>query len=415
MSDAPKRASHPKSIIPRVPAPVNPSASRYTRSFMVGDWHNEGVGVRAGRIRVGVIGTGFGAQVHLPAIAAVAGLEIVALCGRDAARVEKIADAYDIPHVFADYRDLIACADVDAVTIALPPALHHPAAIAAIAAGKHVLCEKPMARNANEAREMARMAETSGVTAMLCHELRFVPARARAKQLIDDGYVGTPSLAHLTFLRPVDADARGRSWHWLMDAEAGGGMLGALGAHFVDTLRWWFGDIAEVAGATAVAMPHRTTPNGNLIEATAEDTFGMLLRFGSGVLGSITCSAAAWHGPGEEIRVFGAEGMLTVALDGSLWGARKDDLAPMPLPIPPELLGSGVPEVDAAPAMHALIPPFVRLVRRWSEGIATATSPTPSFADGLRVQEALDAVQRSQQQHKWVDVSGARWPTAPPR
>ncbi len=369
----------------------------------------------ASRIRVGVIGTGFGAQVHLPAFAALPDFEIVAVCGRNGAKVEAIADAYDIRNTFANYRDLIACRDVEAVTIATPPAHHHPAAIAAITAGKHVLCEKPMARNANEAREMLRMAEMSNVTAMLSHEFRFVPARARMKELLDEGFIGAVSLAQLSFLRPLVADVRGHAWQWLVDAEAGGGMLGALGAHFVDALRWWFGEISEVAGASSVSVPTVRTGSGDALHANAEDTFAMLLHFASGAIGNIICSAAAWHGPGEEIRAFGSEGMLTIALDGTLWGARHGDPSPEPLPIPARLLGSGIPEVDDAPAGHALIPAFIRLARVWAHGIRTGTSPSPSFADGLRVQEALDAVPRSQEQHKWVDVSGARWPTAPTR
>lgn len=371
--------------------------------------------MRGPRIRVGVIGTGFGAQVHLPALAALQNFEITALCGRDIAKVDTIADIYDIRHVYTDYRDLIACPEVDAITIATPPALHHPTAVAAIAAGKHVLCEKPMARNAKEAREMARMAETSGVTAMLGHEFRFTPARARMKELIDEGYLGAVSLAQLSFLRPLLADPRGRSWNWLMDTDAGGGMLGALGSHFVDSLRWWFGEINEVAGVAAATVPIPWRGETGEPGGAAEDTYTMLLRFASGAMGTITCSAAAWHGPGEEIRAFGSEGMLTIALDGTLWGARYDNAAPVPIPIPAHLHGSGIPEVDAAPGGHALIPPFIRLARRWAEGILAGSSPSPSFADGLRVQEALDAVYRSQTQHKWVDVSGARWPVAPPR
>ncbi|MDQ6908523.1 MAG: Gfo/Idh/MocA family oxidoreductase [Chloroflexota bacterium] len=369
----------------------------------------------ASRIRVGVIGTGFGAQVHLPSFAALPEFEIAAICGRNGAKVEAIADAYDIRNTFTDYRDLIACNDVDAVTIAMPPALHHPAAIAAITAGKHVLCEKPMARNANEAREMLRMAEMGNVTAMLSHEFRFVPARARMKELLDEGYIGAVSLAHLSFLRPLMADARGKAWQWLVDTDAGGGMLGALGAHFVDAMRWWFGDLSEVAGASSVSAPTVRVGDGNLLHADAEDTFAMLLRFASGAIGNIVCSAAASHGPGEEIRAFGSEGMLTITLDGTLWGARNGDPAPEPIAIPARLFGSGIAEVDAEAAAHPLIPPFIRLARTWAYGIETGTNPSPSFADGLRVQEALDAVPRSQQQHKWVDVSGARWPTAPTR
>ncbi len=370
----------------------------------------------ASRIRVGVIGTGFGAQVHLPSFAALPEFEIAAICGRNGAKVEMIADAYDIRNTFTDYRDLITCNAVDAVTIAMPPALHHPAAIAAITAGKHLLCEKPMARNANEAREMLRMAEMRNVTAMLSHEFRFVPARARMKELLDEGYIGAVSLAHLSFLRPLMADARGKAWQWLVDTDAGGGMLGALGAHFIDTMRWWFGDLSEVAGASSVSAPTVHVGDGTVLHADAEDTFAMLLRFASGAIGNIVCSAAASHGPGEEIRAFGSEGMLTITLDGTLWGARNGDPAPEPIAIPARLFGSGIAEVDAeATAAHPLIPPFIRLARTWAYGIESGTNPSPSFADGLRVQEALDAVPRSQQQHKWVDVSGARWPTAPTR
>ncbi len=371
--------------------------------------------VRASRIRVGVIGTGFGAQVHLPSLAALPDFEIVAVCGRNGAKVEAIADAYDIRNTFTDYRDLIACNDVEAVTIATPPALHHPAAIAAITAGKHVLCETPMARNANEAREMVRMAEMRDVTAMLSHAFRFVPARARMKELLDENYIGTVSLAHLSFLRPLLADARGKAWQWLVDTDAGGGMLGALGAHFVDAMRWWFGELNEVAGASSVSVPTVHTDGDTVLHADAEDTFAMLLQFASGAIVNIVCSAAASHGPGEEVRVFGSEGMLTIALDGTLWGARSGDQTPEPIAIPVRLIGSGITEVDATTDGHPLIPPFIRLARLWAHGIATGTSPSPSFADGLRVQEALDAVSRSQQQHKWVDVSGARWPTAPTR
>ena len=108
-------------------------------------------------------------------------------------------------------------------------------------------------------------------------------------------------------------------------------MLGALGSHFVDTLRWWFGEISEVAGAAAATVPIPWHGGNRESGAAAEDTFTMLLRFASGAMGTITCSAAAWHGPGEEIRAFGSEGMLTIALDGTLWGGRYDDAAPVPI------------------------------------------------------------------------------------
>jgi predicted dehydrogenase len=154
----------------------------------------------------------------------------------------------------------------------------------------------------------------------------------------------------------------------------------------VDSMRWWFGEISEVAGASAVSMPTIRAGGGNVLHADAEDTFALLLRFASGAIGNIACSTAAWHGPGEEIRAFGSHGMLTVASDGTLWGARSGDPSPQPLPIPARLIGSGIPEVDDAGAGHPLIPPFIRLARAWAQGIRTGTNPSPSFADGLRAQ-----------------------------
>jgi predicted dehydrogenase len=257
---------------------------------------------------------------------------------------------------------------------------------------------------------MARLAETTGITAMVNAASRFLPARARMKELVEDGYLGTLHLVQATFLQPMPPTAD--AWTWALDSEQGGGMLGIVGTPVVDCLRWWFGEIQEVAGATAVVAAERIPRDGVPIVPTGEDTYAFVLRFASGAIGNLTCGTTAWHGPGEEIRAFGAEGMLAIAPDGTLWGARRDEPRPIPIAVPDELLGSGIPEVDATP-VHPLIPPTIRLMRRWLGGIATGMSPAPSFADGLRVQEVLDAVHRSQYQQKWVDVSGAKWPLAP--
>jgi predicted dehydrogenase len=265
-----------------------------------------------------------------------------------------------------------------------------------------------MARNANEAREMARLVETMGVTAMINDAARFLPARAHMKQLVADGYLGALHLVQATFLQPMPPT---ETWSWAVNNELGGGVLGIVGTPVVDSLRWWFGEIQEVAGATAVVRTERIVHDGSAILPTAEDTYAFVVRFASGAIGNVTCGTTAWHGPGEEIRAFGGEGMLAIAPDGTLWGARRDEPSPAPIDIPEELMGSGIPEVDVTP-VHPLIPPTIRLLRHWLDGIHTGASPAPSFADGLRVQEVLDAVQRSQYQHKWVDVSGAKWPLA---
>ncbi len=335
--------------------------------------------MQRGKIRIGIIGTGHGARVHLPAFHVLPDAEVIALCGRDVAKAETLAAPYGVPYVFDDWRDLVGSSDVDAVSIAAPPELHHAMAIAALSAGKPVLCESPMARTATEAREMQRMAEMHHVAAMAGFVGRFLPARALMKELIETGFVATPTLAQVTFLCPAET------------ANAGG-LLGALGAPYVDALRWWLGEITEVAGAT-------------------NDAAGILLRFASGAVATLTLSAGAWHGPGEEIRIFGTGGMLALVPDGAVWGARRADLMPTRLVVPEHLRGSGIRVVDAEEPPHPLVPPMIRLARRWFVSIRTGAVRSPSFADGLRAQEVLDAIGRSQTQHKWVDVSGARWST----
>lgn len=346
-------------------------------------------------MRVGIIGLGFGAEVHLPAFTLLPDTIVTAICGRTVARTQAFAEAYAVPGVYTDYRELIASDDVDAVSIAVPTDLHHAVTLAALAAGKAVLCEKPLARTITEARELARTAEARGVTAMVDHEWRFLPARARMQELIAEGYLGTVSLVQVTFLHALPADGRRAA----IDADTGG-VLVNLGAHHIDALRWWFGEIAEVVGTVA------------------DDAFAVSLRFASGAMGSVTLSVSAAHGPGEEVRAFGDGGMLALAPDGTLWGAtRAANDIPAPIAIPARLLGSGIAEVDARPLplpAHPLLPPFLRLARLWVDAVPTGISPSPNFADGLHTQEVLDAIARSHSQRKWITLAGPRPPVSSP-
>ncbi len=132
-------------------------------------------------IRVGVIGTGFGAAVHIPALKHLPEFEVAAVCSRRAARARSVAAEHKIPTVCTDFREMVNDQEIDAVVVAAPPYLHHQMTLAALEAGKHVLCEKPMARNLAEARDMVKMAERAGVAAMVNHEFRFLPLRSRIK------------------------------------------------------------------------------------------------------------------------------------------------------------------------------------------------------------------------------------------
>src|SRR6476646_9605549 len=143
-----------------------------------------------------VVGTGFGARVHVPALRA-AGFEVHALVGRDPERTARRAERLGIEHACTSLADALAVDGVAAVTIAAPPVAHAGLAIAACDAGRHVICEKPFALDAEEAAAMLAAAERAGVTALVGHEFRWAPDRALAGRVIADGLIGEPRLATL--------------------------------------------------------------------------------------------------------------------------------------------------------------------------------------------------------------------------
>src|SRR5215471_6708290 len=143
--------------------------------------------------KVGVIGVGFGAQVYVPAFQS-EGWNVAAICSRNRDKAAKVAADAGIRGVYSDPLELIARDDLDAVAIASPPAGHHPLAIAALAAGRHVLCEKPFALNVAEAIDMRDAAAKTRLTAMVGHEFRFTPQRAFIKDLLGESYVGAARL-----------------------------------------------------------------------------------------------------------------------------------------------------------------------------------------------------------------------------
>ena len=357
-------------------------------------------------IRVGLIGTGFGASLHLSALRGNPDFQMMAICSRRPERARAAALDHGVPEHSADYRELVQTRDIDAFIIASPPHLHHTMVIAALEEGKHVLCEKPMARNLAEARDMQRIAERVGTVAMVNHQLRFLPVRARIHELIGEGFIGEPHAASVVVHRSSLNDPMDRPWGWLMEQEKAGGMLGATGAHYVDALRWWFGEVKAVAGAVSTLVRQRRLPDSSVMaKVDADDNFAVILRFASGALGTIHVTATAGHEGDEEITLSGSEGTLAIR-QGKLWGARLGDFSLTELPAPERLTAGFVP------GGHYLVQPTALLLRAWARAIREGTSPSPSFADGVKTQELIDGVIRSSQQGRWIDTSGIRWPMA---
>jgi len=345
----------------------------------------------AGKRRIGVIGIGFGDAVHVPAFRS-EGWEVAAICSRHADKVRQAAVAAGIADVHTDPLELIHRDDLAAVAIATPPVAHHDLAVAALEAGKHVLCEKPFALDLTQAGRMQRVAAASGRTAMVAHEFRYAPQRGYIRQLLGEGYVGKFELCTIELFLDRFASREPRPLTWFGSRAAGGGLLGALGSHYIDGLRYWFGEVATVSGRLDTLRPDLRDPaTGRIEQAETDDTFAFTLTFRNGGTATMIASFAFAPARGAKIVVMGDEGMLVAeqtgpnpAEDGVVLGSRRGAvLAPLPTP------AQYTPFSDARD--HRLMA-FRLLVREFNAGIERGVSPAPNFDDGVRCQEVLDAV-----------------------
>jgi predicted dehydrogenase len=249
-------------------------------------------------VRVGIIGAGMIAhRSHAEAFQAVPGAEVVAVADVDEPRARAFAEKYQIPQVFSDYETMLARADLDAVSVPLPVFLHAPATIAALRAGKHVLCEKPMARNSAEAQAMVDAARASGKKLAVYWRHRFGAQAKKAKQLIDSGELGRIYYTRTLGLRwrgRPSFDARmTRFGKWFGSLEqAGGGPLMDIGGYALDLVMGLLG-FPKVASASGITFREIDRERMDREGYDVEDLAVGLIRLESGAAISIESSFAA--------------------------------------------------------------------------------------------------------------------------
>ncbi|MCE9673301.1 Gfo/Idh/MocA family oxidoreductase [Myxococcus stipitatus] len=349
-------------------------------------------------IRVGVIGTGFARGTLVPVFRACPGVEVTALASARPERAESAARELGVPYATTDWRELVARADVDLVCIATPPALHHDMTLAALAEGKAVLCEKPTALDAREAEAMWRAARERRVLALLDHELRFLPSRRRMRDLVRTGELGAVRGAHVYYRNDNRASAE-RPWDWWSDAARGGGLLGALGSHAVDALRFVLGrEPDEVLGQLATHVRSRWDPlSGGVRPVTSDDEAVLLMRFGP-IHASVALSSVAPGKPVHGLEVSCERGGLRVE-GRELWCSRVGSRAwervalPEEAPLPP-----GVPDSEWAQGFWRYARAFTDALREGRDTVEDAAT----LEDGWRTQRVLDAARRSHGERRWV-------------
>ena len=352
------------------------------------------------KIRIGIIGTGFARSVQIPAFRKIPGAEIVSVASAHLANAEKTARDFNIPHYTGDWRETIAREDVDLICVTTPPVFHREMTLAALEKGKNVLCEKPMAMNRREAREMLEKSkDAAGVLTLIDHELRFLNGRRRAFEMIRAGDIGKIRHAKYNFRAPHRGDPD-LPWTWWSDAAEGGGALGAIGSHIFDTLRWLAG--AEIASVFCQLQTHvkrrRDAATGELRAVTSDDEANLILRLADNDLtedatASVSLSMVEYPIYQNRVELFGSKGAIRVEYDGELFAgyAAKGEESWTKIQIPLNEAVEGVRNTGWNNGFLEFARELVEALRRGETTLANAAT----FEDGYRVQIALDAARKS--------------------
>ena len=345
--------------------------------------------------RVGIVGTGWGARVQVPVFRE-AGLQVVAIAGFHAEKTRELAAGLDL-RAYDDWRDLVA-SDLDLVSVTSPPSEHREMALAALQAGKHVLCEKPTAMNDAEATELVEAARNHPERiAIIDHELRFLPAWRETRERIHE--IGPIRYAEVRYSSPARGD-RSRAWNWWSDANRGGGVWGAVGSHFADALRYFGMEFEAVQALMRTTIDERPF-EGSTRAVTSDDWASVHFRMRGGSAVSMSFSVVS-GGPDESsvMTIHGEHGALRFIGEEVLISKNRaaftrfagDALADRPGNSHGGAFGTGT--LHLGRALRAAL----------DDGDRSALTPAATFADGLMQQRVLDAARKSASRGGWVEV-----------
>lgn len=347
-------------------------------------------------VRLGVIGTsGWTELMYLNTLRERSDVEITALCGRSAERLAEVAAKHGIKATYTDYRRMFAEAGLDAVVVAAPDDQHKDMVLAAIDAGLHVLCEKPLANTAADARSMLGAAERRQVKHMVLFTWRWQPHYQFLKAMIDNGDFGTIYRASFSFLSGF---ARGNDYQWRYDPARCNGVTGDLGSHMIDLCRWMLGDIESVSATLGTSISRHAVAGHE--RGSGNDSGHLSLKFASGTLAVVDVTAVAHSADMMVKQVVRIEGeKATLDLEHVFFGAKagvtmrlmRADRDSIEDPVVPERYFGKSSRAD-----------FFDIYRKESVGVLEFVNAIregrpvqPGFDVGLRVQEVVDAAMKS--------------------
>ncbi len=370
------------------------------------------------RLGIGLIGSGFMGRTHALGFAVARRvfdlpfeIDLAVLADVDAPTAARAADALGFRRSTANWRDLLDDPEVQVIDITTPNVLHREMALAAIAAGKHVYCEKPLAPTAAEALEMAQAATKAGVATQVGFNYLKNPMLALAKRLIESGAIGTVRTFRGVHAEDYMAD-QAQPWSWRLDPAGGGGALADIGSHILATARYLIGPVTEMIAEVATPIGARPVAAGatETRPVAVDDVTSMLVRFANGATGTIE---ASWIATGRKMQhdfeIYGSKGAITFTQErfNELGLYSTDDATGL----------RGFRTILAGPD-HAPYGAFCVAaghqigfndlkaieVRDFLLAVAGETPSGPGFVEGYEVQKLVELAYRSARERRWLSV-----------
>ncbi len=335
-------------------------------------------------VKIAIAGSGYGRKVALPVYRELEEFEPVAFWSRQADKARELAEESGLELGTSDYEELLSFPGLEAVHVATPVVTHVPLVTAAAERGLHVLCEKPLADNLEAARRIVDAIRSAGVVGAVDYELRMKQTRQRLIERARE-VVGRPRMVLISLVQSDHAAPDSRPYTWVHDETLGGGRLQGYGVHDLDLVLELFPEVEAVASATEVGVPMRIADDDELRPVTAEDAYGILLRFRGGGLGVVSLVSTARHDRGDVIEVHGDEGTARLDADAQVWWGRAGE----------DLQCEGPLDSSSTEA-------FKRVACNFWAAIRDGAAPEPSLEEGLRVQAVFDAVRVAGAERRWV-------------
>jgi len=362
------------------------------------------------KIRLGVIGAnptkGWAPRAHLPAIFASADVELTAVCTTRPESAAASAKQYGAKMAFHDYREMLACPDIDAVAVVLRVPSHYEPTRAALEAGKHVFTEWPLGKTTAEAEELTTLARQHGVQTCVGLQARAAPAVLYMKELIATGYVGEVLSCHMSLLRDgVLQRTSDRTWQ--RDVTLGATTLTIASGHAIDALRFILGEFRQVTTVVTTQVPQwLEADTQQMVEVTAPDTILVSGRLVNGAVASVHVASIPWAGSGYRLEIYGREGTLVATSDESpqlgqvhLQGTRANGtLESLEIPSHYRYVPADMPQ-GAPYNVGQLYTRFVQAIRSGDGSPSDAT-----FATAVDLHRLIDAIGESSVQGRQVTV-----------